>query len=77
MLWQRTKKQLKLEKQMAGLEAEQLGWYVHQPHCRCMLCMLQLEQHTGAQDCHSKLQQLPRPRATTRAKQQQEVQQPP
>jgi hypothetical protein len=59
----------KLVKQMAGLEAEQLSWYVHQPHCRCMLCVLQLQQHSRAQDCHRKVQQLPRPRAATEQQQ--------
>ena len=58
--------QLKFERQMAGLEAEQLGWYIHQPHCRCMLCTLQLEQRERAQDCHGKTQQLPQPRGAAR-----------
>jgi hypothetical protein len=58
--------QLKFERQMAGLEADQLGWYVHQPHCRCMLCTLQLEQRERARDGHGKIQHLPQPRGAAR-----------
>ena len=58
--------QLKFERQMAGLESNQLGWYVHQPHCRCMLCTLQLEQRERARDAHGKIQHLPQPRGAAR-----------